>query len=619
MGPNISAFAQTSDVSAPPTGPFAYHVDPNVFITMRDGARLAMDLYRPDGSADSKYPIVLIRTPYGNVPGHTFAEAAERVFASHGYVVAVQDKRGKYRSDGVYTVSGGDANDGYDTVDWLSKQPWSNGRIGTYGCSYVGDIQIFLAQTRHPALKAMIPQASNSSVGSAGGLYRYFGVREGGAINWASAIGWFAAYGQKVSPKLPTSLEHDAYTADYAPFNQPPKPPVLDYQRAWYYLPMKGALAAQGIPPTDFEDNITKIPTDPYWTQLPYMTESYVSDVPALFVNSWYDVGADVTLFQFNWFRTHSASQQARENQYFIMSPGVHCSSERQASANMVVGTRPMGDTRFDYWGTYLAWFDRWLKDDKVARKQIEAWPRVRYYEMGANAWKSADGWPVRGTHVMNLYLSSQGRANSLFGDGVLAKHEREPGSAGADTFVYDPGNPVPSLGGGLCCTGTDDLIPGAVDQRPVESRHDVLVYTSETLSSDVEVTGQVNMVLFVSSSAVDTDFTAKLIDVYPDGRAFNLMENILRVRYREGQTKEVWMHDGEVYPIHISLGATSNSFGAGHRIRLEVSSSNFPQFDRNLNIGGNNAEGTHWVTATNTVHHSTLYPSRLELPIVGQ
>ena len=284
----------------------------------------------------------------------------------------------------------------------------------------------------------------------------------------------------------------------------------------------------------------------------------------------------------------------------------------------MVVGARPMGDARFDYWATFLTWFDRWLKDDADAKKKIQAWPRLRYYSMGANEWKAADSWPVSGAHPMKLYLSSHGHANSLFGDGQLSFHKMQPASTSADTFAYDPANPVPSLGGALCCTGTSDLVPGAVDQRAVESRQDVLVYSTEPLATRVDVTGHVEAVLFASSSAVDTDFTAKLVDVYPDGRAFNVLEGVLRARYREGQTKEVWMQGNKVYAVTVSLGDTSNSFGVGHRIRLEVSSSNFPEFDRNLNIGGNNAEGTRWVTATNGVYHSNQYPSHLLLTVVN-
>jgi putative CocE/NonD family hydrolase len=611
--------AQTADPTAPPHGPFSYHSLANVFIRVRDGVQLATDLYIPNGGSRDRYPVVLIRTPYGNFPGHSHNETAVEFFASHGYVVAVQDTRGKFRSEGIYTVSGGDADDGYDTVDWLSKQPWSNGRVGTYGCSYLGDVQIFLAQTKHPALKAMIPQASGSAVGSAGHLYRYFGARLGGASAWAAGIGWFADNGQKISPKLPAALASADYAADYRPWNQGPKPAVLDYQRAWYHLPMKDALHDQGLPPSDFEDTITKAPGDPYWSKFPYMTDAYTSDVPALFVNSWYDFGADVTLFEYNWYRTHSVSAQARANQYAIVSPGVHCSSEREARAEAFVGSRPMGDTRFDYWHAYLTWFDYWLKGSSEARKEIDAWPRLRYYLMGANTWKSSIEWPVQGTRFVNYYLSSQGHANSLFGDGALSTSSPATETGETDSYVYDPASPVPSRGGAMCCTGTVDATPGALDQRPVEARHDVLVYTSDPLTVGVEVTGPVEAVLYVSSSAVDTDFTAKLVDVYPDGRAFNVLETILRARYREGQEREVWMQPNHVYQIRLPVGATSNYFGARHRIRVEVSSSNFPEFDRNLNMAGNNAEGTSWVTATNVVHHSTRYPSRIVLATVPQ
>lgn len=606
--------AQVPENSSPPLGSISFHVEPSHFITMRDGIRLATDLYFPDGTSEDGCPVVLIRTPYGNFADATH-EPGVRFFASNGYVVAVQEKRGKFRSEGVYSASGGDADDGYDTVDWLSKQPWSNGRVGTWGCSYLGDVQIFLAQTKHPALKAMIPESSGSCVGSAGGLYRQFAARVGGAVFWAPMIGWFAEFGQKVVPKLPTTLDRSEYVADYAPFDRRPKPAVVDYVRAWHHLPMRDALSDQGLPPTDFEDTVTKSLTDPYWAQFPYMTDGYTSDVPTLFINAWYDFGADLTMFQYNWFRTHSLSAQARTNQYVIMGPSVHCSMDRDASPQMFAGSRPVGDGRFDYWGAYLTWFDHWLKADAAARDQIDKWPKVRYYELGANRWCAAEGWPPKGIHAQEFYLSSNGHANSLFGDGVLSTDADHGESAASDSFVYDPATPVPSLGGAMCCTGSAEMIPGAQDQRPVEVRQDVLVFTSDTLVDGVRVTGAPRLVLYVSSSAVDTDFTAKLVDVYPDGRAFNVLERILRARYREGLDKEVWMQSGQIYELQIPLGDTSNYFAPNHRICLEVSSSNFPLFNRNLNTGGKNEEETHWVVAKNVVHHSNRYPSRLILP----
>jgi putative CocE/NonD family hydrolase len=224
---SIEAVPQENLPAPVPKGPFEFEVRSSVFIPMRDGVRLATDLYVPKGDANTRYPVVLIRTPYGNFPGGSYANRIS-LFASHGYIVAVQDKRGKFRSEGTYLVSGGDANDGYDTIDWLSKQSWSNGKIGTFGCSYLGDVQIFAAQTKHPALKAMIPIASGSSAGSIQGLYRYFGERVGGANDWATAIGWFAQNGAKTAPKLSADLAPDQYAALYMRNNQPPKPPVDD-------------------------------------------------------------------------------------------------------------------------------------------------------------------------------------------------------------------------------------------------------------------------------------------------------------------------------------------------------------------------------------------------------
>lgn len=595
-------------------------IDRNVFIPMRDGVRLATDLYLPEGQTGGRVPVILIRTPYSkdiryyaklDQPGFIV-----RFFNDHGFAVAVQDKRGRHRSEGAYVVSGGDANDGYDTVDWLSRRDWSNGRVGAYGCSYEGDVQIFMAQTRHPALKALIPQASGSAVGSLGGYYRYFGVRVGGVAEWVGNIGWFSMYGEKTFPRFPADLPHEEYNA-LAKLWEPRRAEApIDLHAAWGHLPMKEALAVQGMPPTDFEDNLSRPASDPYWKSLPYMTEAYVSDVPALFINSWYDFGADMTLFELERFKTHSASAAARANQFAIMSPHTHCSFEREASEDTRVGVREMGDTRFDYRDAYLTWFDAWLKEDPRAQKRIREWPKLRYYAMGRNRWQSAD-WPIAATRPRELFLSSGGRANSSNGNGQLIDAVGK--AAASDTFIYDPANPVPSRGGSMCCTGTPDAVAGGLDQRPVEAREDVLVYTSEPMRQELEVTGVVNLVLHVSSDVVDTDFTAKLVDVYPDGRAFNVLDSVLRARYREGQEKEVWMKPGETYELKIPLGATSNVFMPGHRIRLEVASSNFPRFERNLNLGGVNVEQTKWAVARNTVHYGRSTPSRLILPTVGR
>lgn len=597
-------------------------IDRNVFVAMRDGTRLATDLYLPAQPSNAPVPVILIRTPYGKdvryTPQSTQPTSLLRFFVSNGYAVAVQDKRGRHRSEGTYIVSGGDAEDGYDTVEWLSKQSWSNGKVGAVGCSYEGDIQLFMAGARPPALKALIPMAAGSSVGSLGGRYRYWGARVGGVPEWVGVVGWFAQYGEKVFPKLPTDLPHDQYNANDRLWDVTRRWPTIDLKAAWHHLPTKDALAAQGVTGTDFEDTIARSNTDPYWQTLPYMTESYVSDVPALFVNSWYDFGADMSLFTMNHLRQHSISKQARDNQFAIMSPHTHCAFEREANENTRVGERELGDTRFDYRAQYLTWFDAWLKEDAAARRRIEEWPKLRYYAMGRNRWQTASAWPLPATSEQDFYLGSGGSANGLAGNGTLSRRSsRQP--TPASTYIYDPNHPVPSRGGAICCTGTPDAVPGALDQRPVEARDDVLVFSSDALKQEMEVTGDVKLVLYVSSDAVDTDFTAKLIDVYPDGRAFNVLESVLRARYREGLDREVWMKPGEVYELTIPMGATSNVFQSGHRVRLEVSSSNFPRWERNMNRGGANSEQEDGVPARNSVHHSASRRSRLVLPVIAR
>jgi hypothetical protein len=376
---------------------------------------------------------------------------------------------------------------------------------------------------------------------------------------------------------------------------------------------MVDALASQGAPPTEFANSILYPPAHAYWNAFPYLTDDYEPDVPTLFINSWYDFGADMTLYEFMRGKTRSRSALARANQFVVMSPHTHCASEEDADENAIVGARPVGDTRFDYFGLYLAWFDRWLKgvENDVLRR-----PVVQYYAMGANTWRSSTDWPIPGSRAQDWYLGAERAANSLYGGGTLSTAPFVESTA-VDTYQYDPMNPVPSLGGAMCCTGSADALPGSVDQRSVEARHDVLVYTSAPLERDIDVTGPASVTLYIDSSAPDTDFTAKLVDVGTDGVAYNVLEGIQRARYRRGMTSEIPLKTGTVEAVTISLGVTSNVFLKGHRMRLEIASSNFPRFDRNLNTGGVNATETQWQVATNRVHHSSQFPSRLTLTVV--
>jgi hypothetical protein len=313
----------------------------------------------------------------------------------------------------------------------------------------------------------------------------------------------------------------------------------------------------------------------------------------------------------FNHVR-RTAKPDVANQQWAVIAPVAHCSFTR-ATANTVVGERTMGDARLDYDEIVFGFFDRFLKGEGKTR--LDTLPKVTYFTMGSNTWQTSETWPPAGAQPRTFYLSSGGRANSLYGDGILAA--APPAADAPDVFVYDPLNPVVSYGGNVCCTG-NAITAGAFDQRRMEARSDVLVYTSEAFKEGTEVSGPITPTLFVSSDAKDTDFTVKVLDVYPDGRAFNLDESIQRMRYREGYEKPpVWMEKDRVYKVTLQPLTTSNYFAPGHRLRIEVSSSNFPRFDRNLNTGGNNYDESTPVVARNVVHHSAQYPSSLTVTVV--
>jgi putative CocE/NonD family hydrolase len=326
---------------------------------------------------------------------------------------------------------------------------------------------------------------------------------------------------------------------------------------------------------------------------------------------TWYDISTAPNIAAYMSTRKNADAAVAQQ-QYAIIAPVAHCAYKR-AAEHTIVGERDLGDARLDYDALTFGWFDHFLKgeDSPVLDKQ----PKVKYYTMGSNKWQSSDTWPPENAKPVTYYLSSAGHANSLYGDGTLTSAP-DPKDA-PDKFVYDPMNPVPTHGGGFCCLGTD-YKPGAVDQRPIEARNDVLVYSTGPLKDGIEVSGPIDVTLYVSSDAKDTDFTVKLIEVLPDGTAYNIDENIQRVRYRDGYDKPpVWMEKDKVYKVTFQPMQTSNYFAPGHELRVEVSSSNFPRYDRNLNTGGNNYDESKPVVATNEIHHSKMYPSSITLSVV--
>ncbi|MBN1222252.1 MAG: CocE/NonD family hydrolase [Candidatus Aminicenantes bacterium] len=600
-----------------PLGKYELRVEKSVMVPMRDGVKLSTDIYFPVG-AEGKLPVILVRTPYNKNTYHALPPDHPynfiHMFVSHGYILAVQDCRGKFESEGDYIVSAADTEDGYDAVTWAATQPWSSGNVGAYGCSYLGEDQIEMAKLQNPHLKCMIPQAAGGALGSAGGRYRPFGFLTGGAVELASALGWFYIYGSKVYWRPPANVDREEFLRSVKYFNPAPDLPDIDFFKALKTLPVLDMMKNVGAPPTDFEDFVSHQPADAYWNQFGYITDSDRFDVPTLHINSWYDGCVAETLYLFNLFQKNAESERCRDNQFVIIAPTTHCASET-VSENTVVGERNLGDARFNYWGTYLKWFDYWLKGEDNGITEMS---KVHLYVMGKNEWRGEKEWPLARTKYTSYYFHSDGHANSRYGTGKLDM--QKPENESPDRFVYDPRTPVPTAGGPICSNCTGRKVPdGAFDQAEVEIRQDVLVYSTPALEKGVEVTGPVKVVLYVSSSARDTDFTAKLVDVTPEGQAFIIQEGILRARYREGFDKRVWMKPDEVYKLEIDLHATSNYFGKGHRIRVQVTSSNFPRFDRNLNTGGNNFDETEYIIAKNTVHHSKKYPSHIVLPLIPE
>lgn len=586
-----------------PAVPFKHtkiKLEKSVLVPMRDGIRLSTDIYSPADTSEA-LPVILIRTPY-NKNGYRDYKRQDSVahfFAAHGYVVVIQDVRGRYESEGDYTVSAADRADGYDMVDWLSKQNWSSSKIGTYGCSYLGENQIQLAAMRHPNHLAAIPQAA---AGAYRGNFRQFGYFDGGVFDLQSGLPWFWGGGTKIHLKRPEGMTDEQFRLKSGQMKHHPVPGELNTEKAFQHLPIVDIINHYKGQPTDYENFVSHGLADSYWDRHNYVDDKDKFNVPALHVNAWFDYGATDTLALFNLFRKNAVSSKARDNQFAIISPFSHCNSEPAMSEQSKIGDRELGDTRLDYYGIYLNWFDYWLKGVANGVTQM---PKVQYFSLGANQWRTAEQWPLPDTKYTKFYLHSDGTANSSMMAGGLDTAQIKDSSE-SDSFLYDPEFPVPTLG----------ATTGAFDQREIEQRDDVLVYSTKPLEKPLDVSGPLSVVLYVSSSAKDTDFTVKLVDVYPDGTAFNVKESILRARYREGFDQEVFMEKDGVYKLQIDLHDTSNVFAVDHQIRLEVSSSNFPRFVRNLNTGGNNYDETEWLIAKNVVHHSIVYPSALILPV---
>jgi putative CocE/NonD family hydrolase len=597
-------------------------IERKLMVPMRDGARMAADVYYPKGG--SKYPTIFVRTPYNfnfwDVRVGAPRDLSETLKAiKRGYAWVDMNERGHYFSEGNYDILGPPITDGTDALSWMASQPWSNGKVGTIGCSSTAEWQMAVAAQGNPALTTIIPESFGAGVGRVGPYYEQGNWYRGGAVQMLF-IAWLNGQQNQVRPMFPPNTSREDLIRASKSFDLAQQLPPVDWDQALRHLPEMDIIKAAGGPRGIFADSmpvptggamIKRTPNDPAWYRGGLYHDDMVINVPGLWVMSWYDVSVGPNLAVYNQVRK-TARPEIANQQYAVIAPVLHCSYKR-ATENTVVGERSMGDARLDYDALTYGWFDHFLKGENNGL--LDTLPKVRYFTMGLNKWQSSDTWPPAGAGPLTYYLSSSGKANTRNGDGVLSL--KPPQADRPDSFSYDPMNPVPSHGGNVCCTG-NAVVGGALDQQKMEERPDILVYSTEPLTEGMEVSGPIEVTLYASSDATDTDFTVKVIDVYPDGRAYNLDETIQRVRYREGYDKpETRMEPGKVYKIALQPMTTSNWFEPGHRIRIEVSSSNFPRFDRNMNTGGKNWDESTGRVARNSVHHSKLYPSSIQLSVV--
>ena len=530
----------------------------------------------------------------------------------HGYAFIMQNERGKFFSEGEFEVLGRPRSDGHDTLSWIAEQDWSNGKVGTIGCSSTAEWIMGLASKKHPAHVAAVPMGQGAGIGRMGPHYEQGNFYKGGAIQ-LPMLTWLYNEQNTVRPMFPPTLSRDELIRVSKYYDLAPDYPQPDWHKAFAHLPLADALVAAGGPNGIFDAMVDRSPDHPDWYKGGLYHDNEDFTVPALWVNSWFDLSVEANTELFNHVRREASEQSIRDSQYMIIAPTEHCHMYRLRDPH-IVGERSMGRVHFGLDEIVYDFFDHYMKGEDNGFPGQR--PRVQYFSMGTNQWRSASTWPPEGVEEMTLYLSSETGANTLRGDGRLTT--AAPASQGVDSFVYDPMNPVPTHGGNFCCLGTAET-PGSYDQRPNEARNDVLVYTSEPLEQNLEVSGPIEVTLYVSSDARDTDFTVKLLDVEPDGTAWNLVESIQRARYREGYDREVFMEPGGVYALKFAPLGTSNEFKAGHRIRVEISSSNYPRFERNLNTGGQNARETRAVVATNGVHHGPGQASFIVLNTINR
>jgi hypothetical protein len=566
LGGLASDFGRAAEKSKAEKSGTAHEFRADVGVPMRDGVQLATHLFLP--KAPGRHPAILMRTPYGK-PDQSWDDAQE--FLEAGYAVVLQDCRGRGKSQGKWDPFVNERPDGLDTQAWIGQQPWSDGQVGTIGGSYGGFTQWASAPGATPHLKAMVPIVPMANI------YDELAY-PGGAFQISLMFGWGAAVGG-------IGIEPDKLSASFS------------------HLPLRDWDDQHGKDLFFINEWLAHPQPDEFW-KLRGIDHQYGDvTVPVLNIGGWYDIFSKATIDLVDRVRSESKDRLARRNQFVIMGPWAHG-----------VGAREVGQVNFgpdagiDLDEVTFQWFDYWMKGKQTG---VEDWPAYYLFVMGENRWRAEHEWPLKRTRFTEYYLASDGHAATRQGDGRLQL--TTPTGEPADRFTYDPANPVPTVGGNNLVGTTI----GPYDQSEVELRPDVLVFTSEAVTEPVEVTGPIKLVLYASSSAVDTDFTAKLVDVHPDGKAINLCDGILRARYRDSMTEPKPLEPGKVYRMEIDLWVTSNVFLPGHRLRLEVSSSNFPRFDRNLNTGRTGGGEVEMQRAEQTIYHDGEHPSHLLLPVI--
>ncbi len=542
----------------------------NVTVPMRDGVRLAANVYLPAG--DARYPVLLVRTPYAKEGEQDNAI----FFAERGYAVVAQDVRGRYNSDGDWYPFRHEAEDGHDTIEWAARQPWSNGKVVSIGASYLGMVQWLAATQGSPALAGMVIRVAPSD------LYLDL-VHPGGAAG--NMLPWALTMGRRTFMRKELTL--------------------VSWPTVLWHAPVADAPRLAGFEPAFFQDWIEHAARTEYWRAMSWHDSYDQMRMPVFVAGGWYDTFQSGTLRNFAGLMTSSPPELRRAHR-LVMGPWIHSD---------VGGPRPAREPEFgrnsalELREKELRWLDHYVRGRENG---ADADPAVDAFAMGANEWRSSDRWPPSGVEPTHYYLHSGGAAMTLAGDGRLMLDE--PGHQPADRFEYNPADPVPTDGSGACCS--ENPPAGPIDQRGVERRKDVLVYSSAPLANAVEIAGSVVLHLFASSSAPDTDWTAKLVDVAPDGFARNLTHGILRARFRRSFEQPELLTPGEVYEFVIDAGQTWNVFLPGHRIRLEISSSNFPRYTRNTNTGRVPEKDATWHTASQAIFHDRDRPSHLVLPV---